>query len=156
MSTLQLDFLLPRKFDLQYINEEGKFETPILIHRGLIGTYERFLAILLEQTKGNLPFWLSPRQVTIIPVDNNQNDYVDEIYNLLKKENIYVNVDDRNERMSKKIREAQIMKTKIQMVIGNDEVKENKLSLRFYGSDQKETIDKKDIIKYLKALYLEK
>jgi threonyl-tRNA synthetase len=94
--------------------------------------------------------------VTIIPVDNNQNDYVDEIYNLLKKENIYVNVDDRNERMSKKIREAQIMKTKIQMVIGNDEVKENKLSLRFYGSDQKETIDKKDIIKYLKALYLEK
>ncbi len=156
MSTLQLDFLLPKNFDLQYINEEGKFETPVLIHRGLIGTYERFLAILLEQSKGNLPFWLSPRQVTIIPIDNRHNDYVNQIYDLLKKENIYVNVDDRNERMSKKIREAQIMKTKIQIIIGDEEVKGDKLSLRFYGSEQKETIDKKDIISYLKAFYLEK
>ncbi len=156
MSTLQLDFLLPRKFDLQYINEEGKFESPVLIHRGLIGTYERFLAILLEQTKGNLPFALSPRQVTIIPVSDEQREYVDKIYTLLKKENIYVNVDDRNERLSKKIREAQIMKTKIQMVIGSDEVKNSKLSLRFYGSEKTETVNEKDIVKYLKALYLEK
>ena len=156
MSTLQLDFLLPKNFNLQYVNEEGKFETPVLIHRGLIGTYERFLAILLEQTKGNLPFWLSPRQVTIIPIDNRHNDYVNQIYDLLKKENIYVNVDDRNERMSKKIREAQIMKTKIQMVIGDEEVKGDKLSLRFYGSEQKETVDKKDIVNFLKAFYLEK
>ena len=156
MSTLQLDFLLPRKFDLQYINEEGKFESPVLIHRGLIGTYERFLAILLEQTKGNLPFALSPRQVTIIPVSDEQREYVDKIYTLLKKENIYVNVDDRNERLSKKIREAQIMKTKIQMVIGSDEVKNSKLSLRFYGSEKTETVNEKDIVKYLKASYLEK
>ncbi len=156
MSTLQLDFLLPKNFNLQFVNEEGKFETPVLIHRGLIGTYERFLAILLEQTKGNLPFWLSPRQVTIIPIDNRHNDYVNQIYDLLKKENIYVNVDDRNERMSKKIREAQIMKTKIQIIIGDEEVKGDKLSLRFYGSEQKETVDKKDIVNFLKAFYLEK
>lgn len=156
MSTLQLDFLLPRKFDLQYINDEGELETPILIHRGLIGTYERFLAILLEQTKGNLPFWLAPRQVVIIPIDDSHNEYINEIYALLKEEKIYVTIDDRNERVSKKIREAQIMKTKIQIVIGNEEVKNNKLSLRFYGSEKIELIDKKEIIKYLRNLSLEK
>lgn len=156
MSTLQLDFLLPKNFDLQYINEEGEFETPILIHRGLIGTYERFLAILLEQTKGNLPFWLSPRQVVIIPIDNKNEAYVNEIYNMLKEEKIYVTIDDRNERMSKKIREAQIMKTKIQIVIGSEEVENNKLSLRFYGSEKIKIIDKKEIVNYLKALSLEK
>ncbi|MGL5643330.1 MAG: threonine--tRNA ligase, partial [Metamycoplasmataceae bacterium] len=79
MSTLQLDFLLPRRFDLHYINDAGEFEIPVLIHRGLIGTYERFLAILLEQTKGNLPFWLAPRQVVIIPVDTIHKEFAEEI-----------------------------------------------------------------------------
>ncbi|MGL5617879.1 MAG: threonine--tRNA ligase [Metamycoplasmataceae bacterium] len=156
MSTLQLDFLLPRKFDLHYINDAGEFETPVLIHRGLIGTYERFLAILLEQTKGNLPFWLSPRQVVIIPIDVNHKKLAEEISNELKNEKIYVSIDDRNERMSKKIREAQIMKTKIQIVIGDEEVKSNKLSLRFYGSEKIKLVNRKEIINYLRKLSLEK
>ncbi|MGL5732997.1 MAG: threonine--tRNA ligase [Metamycoplasmataceae bacterium] len=154
MSTLQLDFLLPRKFDLHYINDAGEFETPVLIHRGLIGTYERFLAILLEQTKGNLPFWLAPRQVVIIPIDASHKDLAEEIYDELKNEKIYVTIDDRNERMSKKIREAQIMKTKIQIVIGNEEVESKKLSLRFYGSERIELVDRKEIVHYLRKLTL--
>ncbi|MGL5308955.1 MAG: threonine--tRNA ligase [Metamycoplasmataceae bacterium] len=156
MSTLQLDFLLPRKFDLHYINEAGEFEIPVLIHRGLIGTYERFLAILLEQTKGNLPFWLAPRQVVIIPVNTNHNELSEEIYAELKQERIYVTIDDRNERMSKKIREAQIMKTKIQIVIGDEEIQSGKLSLRFYGSERIEFIDRNKIINYLRKLSFEK
>ncbi|MGL6125327.1 MAG: threonine--tRNA ligase [Metamycoplasmataceae bacterium] len=156
MSTLQLDFLLPRKFDLQYINDDGEFETPVIIHRGLIGTYERFLAIILEQTKGNLPFWLAPKQIAIIPVDNNHKEYVDEVYKILKNEKIYVTIDDRNERISKKIREAQILKTKIQIVIGSEEAKNNKLSIRFYGSKKIESIDKSELINYVRNLALEK
>ncbi|MGL5205785.1 MAG: threonine--tRNA ligase [Metamycoplasmataceae bacterium] len=156
MSTLQLDFLLPRKFDLHYINDAGEFETPVLIHRGLIGTYERFLAILLEQSKGNLPFWLAPRQVVIIPVDDNHKEFAGEIYDELKDEKIYVTIDTRNERMSKKIREAQIMKTKIQIVIGDEEVRSNKLSLRFYGSEKIKLVDRKKIVNYLRKLSLEK
>ena len=156
MSTLQLDFLLPKNFDLQYINKDGEMEVPVIIHRGLIGTYERFLAILLEQTKGNLPFWLSPKQVAIIPVNNNNSKYIEEIYSILKDEKINVIVDDRNERISKKIRDAQIMKTKIQIVIGDEETKNDKLSLRFYGLDKIELIDKKDLINYLRTLSFEK
>ena len=156
MSTLQLDFLLPKRFELEYINSDGQIETPVIIHRGLIGTYERFLAILLEQTKGNLPFWLSPKQVIIIPVTDNHNKYSEEIYSMLKEEDFYVTIDDRNERMSKKIRESQMSKTKIQIVIGDEEVKNNKLSLRFYGSEKIEIIHKDEIINYLKVLTLEK
>lgn len=156
MSTLQLDFLLPKRFELEYINNDGQLETPVIIHRGLIGTYERFLAILLEQTKGNLPFWLSPKQVVIIPVNENHNKYSDEVYMMLKKEKFYVTVDDRNERISKKIRESQISKTKIQIVIGDDEVKSNNLSLRFYGSDEIRIINKDEIVDYLKGLAFEK
>ncbi len=156
MSTLQLDFLLPKKFKLEYINEKGELESPILIHRGLIGTYERFIAILLEQTKGNLPFWLSPKQVVIIPVGETHKKYADEIFALLKKNKFYVSVDDRNERISKKIRESQMQKTKIQLVIGDDEIKSDKLSLRFYASKSIELIDKNELINYLKDLSLEK
>lgn len=156
MSTLQLDFLLPKRFELEYINNDGQLETPVIIHRGLIGTYERFLAILLEQTKGNLPFWLSPKQVVIIPVNESHNKYSDEVYMMLKKEKFYVTVDDRNERISKKIRESQISKTKIQIVIGDDEVKSNNLSLRFYGSDEIRIINKDEIVDYLKGLAFEK
>ncbi|MDK2819220.1 MAG: threonine--tRNA ligase [Mycoplasmataceae bacterium] len=156
MSTLQLDFLLPKKFDLTFINSDGELETPVIIHRGLISTYERFLAILLEQTKGNLPFWLSPKQVAIIPVNEEHNDYSNDIYKMLKQERIHVLVDDRNERVSKKIREAQIAKTKIQIVIGDKEVENDKLSLRFYGSEKIKIISKDKIVNYLRKLTIEK
>ncbi len=137
MSTLQLDFLLPRKFDATYIDKDGNKQTPVLIHRGLIGTYERFIAILLEQTKGDLPFWLSPRQVTIIPVSNEHHkDFADAGYSLLKQSGIRVFMDDRNERLGKKIREAQVSKTKYQLVVGDKEIENKSVSVRAYGSEE--------------------
>ena len=156
MSTLQLDFLLPKKFNLEFYNSQNSIENPIMIHRGLIGTYERFLSILLEQTKGNLPFWLAPKQVIIIPVTEEHKAFADEIYTQLKDNHFYVEVDDRNERISKKIREAQIKKTKIQIVIGDDEIATNELSLRFYGQKDIIKIKKIELIDYLIKLRNEK
>lgn len=157
MSTLQLDFLLPKKFELEFINSDNKIDRPIMIHRGLIGTYERFLAILLEQTKGNLPFWLAPKQIIIIPVDNKKHlDFSEQLYKTLKQNNFYVDLDDRQERLNKKIREAQISKTKIQIVIGDEEIKTKTFSLRFYGDDKVMKIKNKDILNYLNGLRDEK
>ena len=140
LSTIQLDFLLPERFDITYVNKNEKKERPVIIHRGLIGTYERFIAILLEQTKGNLPFWVSPRQVTIIPVSNELHlDYSKKIKDLLSKKELEVYLDNRNERVSKKIRDAQISKTKFQIVIGDQEIKNNTINIRAYNSQKEET-----------------
>ncbi|MGL5520237.1 MAG: threonine--tRNA ligase [Metamycoplasmataceae bacterium] len=157
LSTLQLDFLLPRRFDLGYVDKDEKIQTPILVHRGLIGTYERFVSILLEQTKGNLKFWLSPKQVGIIPINNEKHlDYADKLFLELRDAGFNVFVDDKLERISKKIRDAQISKTKIQIVIGDEEIKTNRLKLKFFGSDKILEINKNELISYLNKLKNEK
>ena len=153
MSTLQLDFVLPKKFEINYVSANNELETPILVHRGLIGTYERFLSILLEQTKGVLPFWLAPKQVCIIPINHEKhNDFAQEINQMLVDRNFYSYVDDRNERINKKIREAQIAKAKIQIVIGDEEIETQQLSLRFYGSEQIIKIHYNELLSYLHNL----
>ena len=144
LSTIQLDFLLPERFNINYVNKDQEKVKPVIIHRGLIGTYERFIAILLEQTKGDLPFWISPRQVTIIPVSNEHHlEYCQKIKDILLKKNIEVYLDNRKERVSKKIRDAQISKTKFQIVIGDKEIKSNNINVRAYNS-KKEKIKKID------------
>ena len=156
MSTLQLDFVLPKKFALDFINSQNTLETPILIHRGLIGTYERFLSILLEQTKGVLPFWLAPKQVCLIPINHDKHYHLAlKLYQKLVEANFYVTIDDRNERINKKIREAQIAKTKIQIVIGDEEVQTQMLALRFYGSEAITKIHQDQLIAYLEKLTYE-
>lgn len=146
MSTLQLDFLLLNKFDIKFVDDKENQCTPVLIHRGLIGTYERFIATLLEQTKGVLPYWLSPRQVTIIPVSEEQNAYCQKLYDEFLDLDINVNIDLRNERINKKIRDAQLLKTKFLVIIGKNEVENKLLSVRQYGSE--------DTTEYTKAKFL--
>ncbi|AWX69491.1 threonine--tRNA ligase [[Mycoplasma] anseris] len=152
MSTLQLDFLLPTKFEMKYVDNNEELQTPVLIHRGLIGTYERFVAILLEQTKGVLPYWLSPRQVTIIPISENQNEFCKQLYDEFLDADINVNVDLRNERINKKIREAQIQKTKFIVIIGKDEIEKNVLSIREYGSEDTKSYTKEEFLSLLSTL----
>ena len=152
MSTLQLDFLLPHRFEMKYVDDNEQQQTPVLIHRGLIGTYERFIATLLEQTKGVLPYWLSPRQVTIIPISEEQNKFCQDLYNEFIDLDINVNVDLRNERISKKIREAQLLKTKFLVMIGKNEIDNNILSIRKYREDKTENISKEKFIKNLNEL----
>ncbi|WP_240463524.1 threonine--tRNA ligase [Mycoplasma procyoni] len=158
MSTLQLDFLLPQKFDISFINEHNEKEVPVLIHRGLIGTYERFISILLEQTKGNLPFWASPKQFAIIPIENAKHlEYAQEIKDRLDFHNFNVEIDDRDERMNKKVREAQMQKTKYLIILGDEEVKNNSVSLREYGKQETETLPFDEfLIKMMHKLHYKK
>ena len=151
MSTIQLDFLLPERFDISYIDENEQKVRPVLIHRGLIGTYERFISILLEQTKGNLPFWIAPRQATIIPVNNEFHlEYANKVKERLLKEGIKVHFDDRNERLGKKIREAQTSKTKFQIVIGDEEVKTGTINIRAYGEQKQDIITIEEFLATIK------
>ncbi|MDC2841269.1 threonine--tRNA ligase [Limosilactobacillus mucosae] len=134
MSTIQLDFMLPEKFDLHYVGEDGKQHRPVMIHRGVVGTMERFVAYLTEIYKGAFPTWLSPEQVVIIPVsDDKHGDYADELAKKFKAAQIRVKVDHRNEKMGYKIREAQTQKVPYTLVVGDDELANNSVSVRKYG-----------------------
>lgn len=150
ISTIQLDFLLPNRFKLEYIDQNGKKATPVFIHAGIIGTFERYLSILLEQTKGVLPLWLSPIQVMLIPVNDSYNDATHKIKLQLLKEDIRVKIDDADERLSKKIREAQIKKIPYQVVIGEKEIKSKSVTYRQYGKSNETSVSLNDFIKLLK------
>ncbi|UUD35685.1 threonine--tRNA ligase [Mycoplasmopsis caviae] len=153
VSTIQLDFLQPKNFNITYVGSNGKEERPVMIHRGLIGTYERFVAILLEQTKGNLPFWLAPKQVTIIPVNLEDNlAYSRSVFNRLWNCNIRVKIDDRDERLNKKIREAQMSKSKFQLILGANEEKNNTVSYREYGKEETKNVSVDEFISMLSKL----
>ncbi|QZE12215.1 threonine--tRNA ligase [Mycoplasma sp. Ms02] len=141
VSTLQLDFLLPERFEITFTNKDNEEERPVMLHRGLIGTYERFVATLLEQTKGNLPFWLAPKQVVIIPVNDKENaDYANEVYNYLFDLDFRVKVDSREERIGKKMREAQMSKSKYQLILGDEEQNNKTVSYREYGQQETHTV----------------
>src|SRR5699024_10350615 len=132
--TIQLDFQMPEKFDLHYINENNEKERPVVIHRAIYGSIDRFLGILLEHYAGNLPLWLAPIQVNIIPVNNQVHlDYVTQIKQNLKSKGIRVAVDSSNEKMGYKIRNAQIKKIPYTIVIGDNEVSNHTLSLLQLG-----------------------
>lgn len=152
MSTIQLDFLLPEKFELQYKDKDGQFVAPIMIHLGIIGTYERLLSIILEQTKGKLPVWLSPVQLNIIPVNyERHNDYCQMLHEKFKAFKIRTNVDNRDERLSKKIRESQTSKIPFLAVIGDEEIGNNKISIREYGSEKSEIYEVDKFITILRT-----
>ncbi|CAC13919.1 THREONYL-TRNA SYNTHETASE 1 (THREONINE--TRNA LIGASE) (THRRS) [Mycoplasmopsis pulmonis] len=151
MSTIQLDFLLPRKFNISYIAPDGSKQTPLMIHRGLIGTYERFVSILLEQTKGNFPFWLSPSQVIVLPIAKEFKEYAFEIYSKIFKQNFNVEIDNRDETINKKIREAQINKYKYQIIIGKQEMENKTIAIREYGKVQTITMDLESFIEKIKS-----
>ena len=134
MSTIQLDFMLPEKFDLHYVGEDGKQHRPVMIHRGVVGTMERFVAYLTEIYKGAFPTWLSPEQVVIIPVsDEKHGAYADELAKKFKAAQIRTKVDHRNEKMGYKIREAQTQKVPYTLVVGEDEMANDSVSVRKYG-----------------------
>ena len=140
LSTCQLDFLLPRRFELSYINQAGEKETPVVLHRAIFGTFDRFTAFLLEETKGVLPMWLAPVQINIIPVSIEHHlDYCVKIKEELQKLGVRVEVDSRNEKLGYKMRESQMKKIPHTLVIGDKEVNSNSINYRNYGSaDTKE------------------
>ena len=128
--TCQLDFALPERFDLTYIGEDGQKHRPVVIHRAILGSSDRFISFLLEETKGNLPLWLVPIQVKILPISEKQNDYCEELLEKVQKAGIRVAYDSRNEKIGYKIREAQMEKIPYMLVVGDKEKEENKVTVR--------------------------
>ena len=150
LSTCQLDFLLPRRFDLSYIDSKGEKKIPVVLHRAIFGTFDRFTAFLIEETKGSFPTWLAPVQVTVIPVNNNYHlEYAKEVYDALKEKNVRVELDDREEKLSYKMRNAQTKKIPIILVLGDKEKDGNLVSYRRHGSDKTYSVDKDMFINLL-------
>ena len=141
LSTCQLDFLLPERFELTYIDEEGKKVRPVVIHRAILGSLDRFIAFLLEETKGALPLRLAPVQVNIIPVSSeHQLDYAYEVKEILEKSGIRVEVDARNEKLGYRMRESQTKKIPYTLVLGDNEKENKTVTYRKHGSSDKETL----------------
>ena len=128
--TCQLDFALPERFDLEYIGEDGKGHRPVVIHRAILGSSDRFISFLLEETKGMLPVWLAPVQVKILPITDDEQEYAYKIKEELLSEGIRVEVDDRNEKTGYKIREAQLQKIPYMLIVGKKEVETKTVSVR--------------------------
>ena len=147
LSTAQLDFLLPERFDLTYIGQDGEQHRPVVIHRGVVSTMERFVAFLTEETKGAFPSCLAPMQVEIIPVNIDLHyDYARLLQDELKSQGVRVEIDDRNEKMGYKIREAQMKKIPYQIVVGDQEVENQEVNVRKYGSEKQESVEKDEFI----------
>ena len=149
--TIQLDFNLPERFDLNYIDADGTKKRPIMLHRVIYGSIERFIGILIEHYAGAFPLWLSPIQINVLPVNNEYHlEYATKIKELLFNENIRVSLDDRNEKISYKMRESQIKKIPYTIILGDQEVSNNTISYRKYNSNETITISVLEFIKLIK------
>ena len=152
LSTCQLDFCLPAKFDLKYIDSDGSKKTPVVIHRAILGTLDRFIALYLEMTKGNLPLWLAPKQAYILPVNNEYHlEYAKEIYELLKSNDIRVELDDREEKLGYKLRETQIKKIPYTIVLGDKERDSKSISYRKYSEKDTTTVSIDEFVELIKS-----
>jgi len=150
LSTCQLDFLLPRRFNLSYIDQNGQKQTPVVLHRAIFGTFDRFTAFLLEETKGVLPLWLSPVQISVIPVNNTYHlEYATNLYNTLKEKGYRVELDSRDEKMGYKIRESQTRKIPYTLVLGNNERDNNTVTYRKHGEESATTVTTQEFIELL-------
>ncbi|MEK4028519.1 threonine--tRNA ligase [Pseudobacillus sp. FSL P4-0506] len=151
LSTVQLDFLLPERFDLTYIGEDGKPHRPVVIHRGVVSTMERFVAFLIEEYKGAFPTWLAPVQVQVIPVSVDVHlDYAKEVQEKLRAAGIRVELDSRDEKIGYKIREAQMQKIPYMLVVGDKEIENDSVNVRKYGEQKSETVAFEDFIEMIK------
>ena len=155
-STIQVDFNIPEKFEIKYIDRDGNFKTPILIHRAILGSLERFFGILIEHYKGNFPLWLAPEQVRILPIAERHNEFSEKIKSALSE--FRTGIDLRNEKINRKIRDAESEKVPYMIIVGDREVESNKLALRQHSKGMignfsieeiknllKEKIEKKEI-----------
>ncbi|WP_251549512.1 threonine--tRNA ligase [Neobacillus muris] len=152
LSTVQLDFLLPERFDLTYVGEDGKPHRPVVVHRGVVSTMERFVAYLIEEYKGAFPTWLAPVQVQVIPVSPDAHyDYARKVQEQLKAQGFRVELDGRDEKIGYKIREAQMQKIPYMLVVGDKEVAENAVNVRKYGEQNSDTKPFEEFLASLKA-----
>ncbi|MFZ4714078.1 MAG: threonine--tRNA ligase [Bacteriovoracaceae bacterium] len=157
LGTIQLDFQLPDRFDLKFTNEKGELERPVVLHRALLGSLERFFGVYLEHVAGVFPFWLAPEQATIVPVRNeNHLEYCQNLTKKLMHQGFRVSVDERNESMGLKTRQIQMNKTPFMLVVGDKEMQTDSVSIRRYGEQKSETKTFDELVALMKELDLEK
>ena len=148
--TVQLDMNLPERFDLSYIGEDGEKHRPIMLHRALVGSIERFMGVLLESTGGNLPLWLSPEPVVVTPISEKFRDYAVEVANRLRDAGVYARADLRDEKVNYKIRELSLAKTPIIAVVGEKEMENKTVTLRRLGLEKQETVSMDEFVSQMR------
>lgn len=156
--TIQLDMNLPERFDLTYVDADGEKKRPIMLHRAIYGSLERFIGILIENFKGAFPTWMSPRQVVVLPVSKEENQVriANEIVSALKKLKIRAEIDDRDEKISYRMRDAQVKKTPYTLVIGAKEVETGNVTYRIFGSKDSFTVSYDEFVKLISSDIAEK
>ena len=157
LSTCQLDFCLPMRFDLKYVDSDGEKKTPVVIHRAILGSIDRFIAFYLEETKGVLPLWLAPVQMKVLPVNSEfQGEYAKEVTEWLKDNGIRAELDDRNEKLGYRLREVQTSKIPYTIILGDNEKDNKEISFRLYGEKETTTMSQKDFLKHVNKKIEEK
>jgi threonyl-tRNA synthetase len=147
--TFQADFNLPERLDAEYVGEDGSKHRPVMIHRAVLGSFERFIGVLIENYSGKLPFWLAPRQVTVATIISDVDDYASEVIDLLKSAGIRCHADIRNEKISYKVREHSAAKVPVIMALGKREKSDRTVSIRRIGSDKTESMSLDEAVKIL-------
>jgi threonyl-tRNA synthetase len=147
MSTIQVDFQLPQRFELEYAASDGTRQRPVMIHRALFGSIERFFGVLTEHYSGAFPAWLAPVQAIAIPVADTFNDYMFDVVARLKKAGIRADIDASDDRFQKKIRNAQLQKIPFMLIAGEDDMKAGAISFRYRNGEQKNGVPIADAIK---------
>ena len=153
LSTCQLDFCLPAKFNLTYVDKDGQKKTPVVLHRAILGSLDRFMAYILEETKGNLPLWLAPVQAMILPVKNDDeelNAYAHDLYGYLLDNNIRADIDERAEKLGYRVREAQVKKIPYLIILGKQEAQDGTVSYRLHGQQNTTTVSRDEFLAMLK------
>jgi threonyl-tRNA synthetase len=152
LSTLQLDFNLPERFDLTYTAADNSAQRPVMIHRAILGSLERFIGVLTEHVGGAFPFWLAPVQARLVPIKDAHNEYAHQFARELKSMGFRVDVDDRNESMGLKTREAQIAKIPFSLVAGDREMEQGQFAVRKYGERESKVLTRAEILELFREL----
>ena len=152
LGTAQMDFSLPERFNLDFINSDGEKERPVVIHRAMLGSIERFIGILLEHTGGDLPFWLAPKQVNIIPISDKHQDYSEDLLNNLTGHGYRAHLDNTNERLGQKIRNSEMKKIPVMIIVGDKEIESNTVSVRTRSLGDLGSLSKDELIEKLISL----
>jgi threonyl-tRNA synthetase len=148
-ATIQLDFSMPERFGLKYVDDKGEEQQPVMIHRVVFGAIERFIGILLEHTAGVLPTWLSPVQAIVLPISDKHGSYAREIFGQLKNKGVRAEIDERSESVGRKIRDAEMQKVPFMLIVGDKEIETKKVALRQYGEGDQGQMDIEFVIKKL-------
>lgn len=151
LGTIQVDYNLPERFELEYVDADNTRKRPVMIHRAPFGSMERFVAVLLEHCAGNLPLWLAPEQVKVLPISDKFGDYANEVCRQLRNAGIRASVDERNEKIGKKIRDTELMKVPYMLVVGEKEMNENKVAIRKHGAGDQGSMETSAFLESMKS-----